>query len=230
MLDPARLRDSMIVFDLDGTLVDTAPDLHRALNHVLADQGVPLADLEEVRRHVGQGSWKLIERTYEQHGIEADAALLSALTEKFVDVYASDIARFSQVFPGVEATLDALSDAGAAFCVCTNKRTGLSDLLLEAVGLRSRFKAVVGADSVPNRKPHGDHYRAALAASGGKLEKSLMVGDSAADVGAARAAGAPVALVSFGYTQTAPEHLGADAVFSHYSELPEICVRLLAAS
>ncbi len=216
-----------IAFDLDGTLVDTAPDLHRALNHVLAAESQPPATLEDVRAFVGQGARALMIRAFGVHGIHHDDTKLTALTEDYVRVYAEDIAAGSTIHPGVEAALDKLATAGATFCVCTNKRTGLSNQLLGALGLSPRFAAVVGADSVKNHKPHPDHYIAAIRAAKGDPVRSLMIGDSSADVGAARAAGAPVALVSFGYTDTAPELLGADAVFTHYDDLPDLAVRLL---
>jgi phosphoglycolate phosphatase len=216
-----------IAFDLDGTLVDTAPDLHRALNHVLAAENQPPATLEDVRAFVGQGARALMIRAFAVHGIHHDEAKLTALTEDYVRVYAEDIAAGSTIHPGVEAALDKLAAAGATFCVCTNKRTGLSNQLLGALGLSPRFAAVVGADSVKNHKPHPDHFIAAIRAAKGDPARSLMIGDSSADVGAARAAGAPVALVSFGYTDTAPELLGADAVFTHYDDLPDLAIRLL---
>jgi phosphoglycolate phosphatase len=216
-----------IAFDLDGTLVDTAGDLHRSLNHVLAAEGLPAATLTDVRAFVGQGARALIVRACGVHGIHHDEKRLDALTEAYIQAYALDIAAHSVIFPGVEAALSKLAAAGAILCVCTNKRTDLSNQLLAAVNFAHPFAAVVGADSVRNRKPHPDHFIAAVRAAKGDPARALMVGDSAADVGSARGAGAPVALVSFGYTDTAPELLGADAVFNHYDELPDLAVRLL---
>lgn len=216
------LAGAAIAFDLDGTLVDTAPDLHRALNHVLIEEGLPETTLVNVRAFVGHGARALIRRAASAHGRTYEDSRLDTLTETFVDVYASDIARFSQVFDGVEETLRALAASGARLCVCTNKRTGLSNRLLEAVGLSEHFQAVIGADSVPKPKPDAGHFLAAIHAIGGDPARSLMVGDSISDVGAARNAGAPVILVNFGYTDIPAEQLGADAVMSHYSELPSL--------
>jgi phosphoglycolate phosphatase len=216
------LAGAAIAFDLDGTLVDTAPDLHRALNHVLVAEGLPETSLVDVRAFVGHGARALIRRAASAHGRPYEDTRLDALTEAFVEVYASDIARFSQVFDGVEETLRSLAASGARLCVCTNKRTGLSNQLLEAVGLSGHFAAVIGADSVPKAKPDAGHLLAAIQAIGGDPARSLMVGDSISDVGAARNAGAPVILVTFGYTDTPAEQLGADAVISHYSQLPAL--------
>lgn len=216
-----------VAFDLDGTLVDTAGDLHRALNQVLASEGLPPATLADVRAFVGQGARALLIRACGVHGVHHDDAKLDALTQAYTDIYASDIAAHSVIWPGVEVALAQLAAAGAILCVCTNKRTFLSNQLLAALNFAHPFAAVVGADSVKNRKPHPDHFIAAVRAAKGDPARALMVGDSAADVGSAHAAGAPVALVSFGYTDTAPALLGADAVFNHYDELPDLAVRLL---
>ncbi|MEZ5937041.1 MAG: HAD-IA family hydrolase [Hyphomonadaceae bacterium] len=224
----ARLEGATIALDLDGTLVDTAPDLHRALNHVLELENLPLSSLDDVRRDVGQGARVLIQRSMAAHGIDLVSERLDELTEIYVEAYARDISSLSAVFPHVFETLDLFLEAGARLTVCTNKRTGLSRQLLDEVKLTPYFGAIVGADLVANRKPHADHFRAAVMHAGGDPGRAMMVGDSAADVGSARAAGAPVVVASFGYTDTAPELLGADAVFSSYSELPDLAVRLLA--
>lgn len=216
-----------IVFDLDGTLVDSAPDLHRALNTVLSNLSLPQVDLAEVRQNVGLGAHKLIDRVTRAHGEPQTSERLDQLTELYVETYASDIASLSTIFPGVVDALEWFATKGARMSVCTNKRTALSRQLLDALDLSRHFDGIIGADAVANRKPHADHYLAALGAAVGKVTSSLMIGDSAADVGTARGAGAPVAVVDFGYTDTAPAHLGADAVFSHYSELPDLAVRLL---
>ncbi|MDZ4760207.1 MAG: phosphoglycolate phosphatase [Alphaproteobacteria bacterium] len=216
-----------IAFDLDGTLVDTAPDLHRALVEILAAEGLPPATLADVRAFVGLGARTLIIRGSAVHGVIHDDDKLDVLTERFVSAYAADIAARSVVWPGVANALDALAASGATLCVCTNKLTGLSNQLLEAVGLARHFAAVVGADSVRRRKPHPEHYIAAIRAAKGEVGRSLMVGDSISDVSAAKAANAPVVLVSFGYTDTAPELLGADAVFTHYDDLPGLAARML---
>jgi phosphoglycolate phosphatase len=223
-----ELADATIVFDLDGTLVDTAPDLVRALNQTLDQEDLPRVKLATVRTLVGRGARVLIERSAALSGVAFSAARLDELTRAFIEFYRTDIARESLVFPHVTEALDALSALGAKFAVCTNKRTDLSVQLLEALNLADRFSVIVGADAVAERKPHPDHYRAAVTRAGGVVRRSLMVGDTAADVGATRGAGAPVAVVSFGYSEDA-DKLGADALLHSFSELAPVSRRLLAA-
>jgi phosphoglycolate phosphatase len=224
-----ELADAIIVFDLDGTLVDTAPDLARALNETMDLEGLPRVKLDTVRQLVGEGARLLIERSAALAGVHFQSERLDELTEEFIAFYRADIARDSRPFPGVAEALDALAALGAKFAVCTNKRTDLSHMLLEAVGLGERFSAVVGADAVTERKPHPEHFRAAVTRAGGVVRRSVMVGDTAADVAAARGAGAPVAVVSFGYSDGGAETLGADVLLHRYSELAPACRRLLAA-
>ena len=216
-----------IAFDLDGTLVETAGDIHAALNKVLAAEGLPTATLEDIRNFVGQGARALIIRCCAVHGIHHDAARLDQLTEAYIEAYAADIAVHSHAPPGLVEALDKLQDAGARLCVCTNKRTDLSVQLLIALGLNHHFAAVVGSDRVTNRKPHPDHYVQAIRATGGDPARSAMVGDSINDVLSAKAAGAPVAIYAHGYTDTAPDLLGADAVFTQFNDRTDLLVRLL---
>jgi phosphoglycolate phosphatase len=211
-----RLAGCTIAFDLDGTLVETAPDLLRGLNHVMRAEGLPLVTLEDIRRYIGRGAAQTIVRASAAHGITYSPDRLEQLTEAFVAEYARDIARESTLFPNLLQALDVLEAAGASFCVCTNKRTALSVQLLEALGVAHRFQAIVGADAVTRKKPDPAHFIQAIEQAGGSLSRSLMVG-----------AGAPVIAVTFGYTETAPALLGADAVVSDFSELPDVASRLL---
>ncbi|MGD9964963.1 MAG: phosphoglycolate phosphatase [Hyphomonadaceae bacterium] len=228
-MSSGELADATIVFDLDGTLVDTAPDLVRALNETMDLEGLPRVRLETVRQLVGQGARALIERAAALHGVTFSATRLEQLTNEFVGFYAFDIARQSKPFDGVNEALDALAGFGARLAVCTNKRTALSVQLLDALQLSGRFSAIVGADAVTDRKPHPDHYRAAVTRAGGVVRRSVMIGDTAADVAAARGAGAPVCVVSFGYCDGGAEKLGADVLLHRFSELAPACRRLLAA-
>ncbi|MBI1250365.1 MAG: phosphoglycolate phosphatase [Alphaproteobacteria bacterium] len=222
------LQGAVVAFDLDGTLVDTAPDLVRALNHTLDLEGLPHASLAQARQFVGQGARKLIERASAASGVDFDAPKLDALTDAFIAFYRQAIAQDSTPFPGCLDALDALEAAGAGLCVCTNKRTDLSEALLDALGMRQRFRAIVGADSVANKKPHPEHVLTAIARAGGLAHRAVMVGDSSADVRAAQAANVKCIVVSFGYHDAAPHSLGADIVADHFNAIPRSVAALLA--
>ncbi len=228
-MSSGELADATIVFDLDGTLVDTAPDILRALNETMDLEGLPRVKPDTVRNLIGHGARVLLERASAQHGVTFSATRLDELTSEFVSIYAADIARESRPFDGVVEALDTLAGLGAKLAVCTNKRTALSVRLLDALKLSERFSAIVGADAVTDKKPHPDHYRSAVTRAGGVVRRSVMVGDGAADVGAARGAGAPVCIVSFGYSDVGAERLGADVLLHRFSELAPACRRLLAA-
>jgi phosphoglycolate phosphatase len=222
------LAGATIAFDLDGTLVDTAPDLVGALNHILREEALPELPLASARLMVGRGARALIERGFAVAGARLDPATTSALVERFIAVYLAHIADESRPFEGVEAALDALAGAGAALCVCTNKPTHLSLALLDALNLTRRFAAVVGPDAALAPKPDPCHLAAAIAAAGGRMDRALMVGDSISDVAAARAARVPSIVVSFGYTEIAPAELGADHLIEHFDALPVLALRLLS--
>lgn len=227
-LSAGALADASIIFDLDGTLVDSAPDLARALNETMDIEGLPHLTVAQVRKLVGQGALKLIERAAARAGVTFSSERLETLTKAFIELYRADIARSTTIFPGVEDALKELAGAGAKLAVCTNKRTDLAIQLLEALGLAQHFSAIVGADAVANKKPHPEHFRAAVQRAGGAVHRSVMIGDTAADVGAAKGASAPIILVRFGYAEDEVDQLGADAVLDRFHDIPAICARLLA--
>lgn len=216
-----------ILFDLDGTLVDTAPDLAAAMNHVLAAHGRPPLPVDDVRHLVGHGARALISRGLAATG-DARPDLVEASTPLFLQYYAAHIADGSRPFDGVTAALDALAAAGCRLAVCTNKPTALAVSLIEALGWGSRFAAIVGFDAVPRAKPDAGHVHATLAACGGDAATAVFVGDSATDVGAARNAGLPILLVSFGFTDRPAQELGGDAVIDHYDQLLPALAALLS--
>jgi phosphoglycolate phosphatase len=228
------MRDSLngatIAFDLDGTLVDTAPDLIGALNVVLGECRLPHLPADSARHLVGRGARRLIEKGFAEAGEPLDPDRAAGLTTRFIEVYRSRIANESRPFPGVFETLDELAQAGATLCVCTNKLTDLSVELLDALGLTSRFAAVIGADKTPAIKPDPRHIMAAVEAAGGDPNRALMVGDSHNDVAAAKASGTPVVVVSFGYTETPAAELGGDVVIDRYADLPAAAERLLGGA
>jgi phosphoglycolate phosphatase len=224
--DSRSLLGVTVAFDLDGTLVDTAPDLIGALNAVLAERGLPPVPLAAARHLVGRGARVLIERGFADAGLSLSAEETPALTARFLEIYRDRIADESRPFESVEPALDRLAQAGARLCVCTNKPTELSVLLLERLGLASRFSGVVGADSVPARKPDPGHFLAAVQAAGGDPARAVMVGDSPPDVAAARGAGAPVIVVPFGYTETPAAALGADRLIETFDALFDAVIAL----
>jgi phosphoglycolate phosphatase len=223
------LNDSTVVFDLDGTLIDTAPDLLRALNQVLDLEGLAHPAEAVVRGFVGHGARALIEKATGAAGAHYTETRLDQLTAAFLDFYAADIAALSRPFPGAVAALDALAEAGARLAICTNKRTGLSVQLLETLGLAARFAAIVGADSVAARKPDAGHFLETVSRSGGAGAPSLLIGDTDTDAVTARAAGVPFVLVRFGYgdADAIARTMGADAIIDSFEELPALTRTLL---
>ena len=223
------LQGAVIAFDLDGTLVDTAPDLVGTLNVLLKAEGLPPLPLDEARPFIGRGARWLIERGFEAAGAHLHPARVQPLFDRFIAHYLDHIADESRPFPGCAAALDALKAQGAKLCVCTNKRTDLSVALLETLGLAGRFEAVIGADSTPAIKPDPLHLHAAVDAVGGRMDRTILVGDAATDAGAARAAKAGLILVSFGYTEIPAADLDPDILIHSFDDLPDACVRLLSA-
>jgi phosphoglycolate phosphatase len=213
-------RSSTIVFDLDGTLVDTAPDLISALNYVLAREGLAPVPLASARSMIGGGARKLIERGLEAEGRIATPADINRLTADFISYYGDHIAEASRPFEGLEDALDALAFRGCRFAVCTNKLEWLSKRLLDALGLTSRFAAICGADTFGVSKPDPIILRQTIARAGGELGSAIMVGDAGTDVGAARRAGVPVIGCTFGYTDVPIAELNPDRLIDHMKDLP----------
>jgi phosphoglycolate phosphatase len=216
-----------LVFDLDGTLVDTAPDLINALNFVLDREGLPPVPLQSARNMIGAGARKLIERGLELEGRVAGVDDISRLTADFIDYYAAHIADASRPFDGLESALDDLEALGYRFAVCTNKLEWLSKRLLDQLGLSSRFSAICGADTFGISKPDPAILQQTILRAGGQLSSAIMVGDAGPDIGVARRAGIPVIGVEFGYTDVPIADLKPDRLISHMRELPA-AVRSLA--
>jgi phosphoglycolate phosphatase len=207
-----------VVFDLDGTLVDTAPDLWRATNHILASLGRRPISIEDVRAFVGHGARALIARGLDATGDGADRDTIEKLFAQFVRYYGEHVAEDSEPFPGVINLLDRLAEAGLRLGVCTNKLEGLSVRLLEALGLRRYFDVVIGPDTIGLAKPDPAAYRETLKRMKHTIARSVMVGDSETDVLTARAAGVPVIGVTFGYTPRPVGDFGPDFLISHFDE------------
>jgi phosphoglycolate phosphatase len=209
----------LIVFDLDGTLVDTAPDLINGLNYVLAREGLPPVPLHAARNLIGAGVRKLIERGLEAEDRNVSPAELTRMTDDFIGHYADHIADESRPFDGLEAALDDLAARGHRFAVCTNKLEWLSERLLDRLNLSQRFAAICGADTFGVAKPDPAILRQTVARAGAELSATIMVGDAGTDIGVARRAGVPVIGVSFGYTEVPIADLKPDRIIHRMSEL-----------
>lgn len=215
---------STIVFDLDGTLVDTAPDLTNALNDALVRRGHPPVAIEAIRGCVGHGARVMIEQALARLGADGD---IDQMLAEFLVHYEANIARESRPYPGALAALDRLSAQGARLAVCTNKRAGLSRLLLQELEIEHYFTALAGRDTFPVSKPHPGHLTGVIELAGGDASRSVMIGDSDIDLRTAKAAQVPAILVSFGYGAAPMTSFAPDAVIDHFDELEGHAARLL---
>jgi len=209
-----------IVFDLDGTLVDTAPDLIDTLNHTLKQHGLPVVPFETARPTIGGGARAMIETALASRGRECAPTDVDQLYAAFVAHYGEHIAARSRPFPYVEAALDRLAAAGYRMAVCTNKLEWLSKRLLDALHLSERFAAICGQDTFGVQKPDPRIFRLTVERAGGEATRAVMVGDSVTDIRTARAAQVPVVAVDFGYTPVPIASLRPDHVISSFAQLP----------
>ena len=209
-----------VVLDLDGTLVDTAPDLLAALDHVLTEATHAEIDSLDLRRFVGGGARALVERGCEALGLALSPAGREARLTAFLAYYADNLSHASRPFAGVAHTLAGLAADGARLGVCTNKPEGMSRRLLGELGLGRHFAAIIGGDSLPVRKPDPRHVLETIARIGASASEAVMVGDSMNDVAAAHAAGVPVIVVAYGYGATPSTRAAADTVIASFAELP----------
>lgn len=208
-----------IVFDLDGTLVDTAPDLLDSLNHCLLSVGIPTIHEGEIRRYVGLGARVMIERAFAAHGKELAEGQLDALQALFIEHYTAEMPGRSTLFPGALDALERFAKAGYVVAICTNKLEALSIKLLTAMDIATRFAAICGADTFAFRKPDPRHLTDTIARVGGDPARAIMIGDSRTDIDTAKAAGIPVIAVDFGYTDRHVSEFEPSRVISHFDEL-----------
>jgi len=217
-----------LIFDLDGTLVDTAPDLLGATNEVLRSQGRATVDPATLRHMVGFGARSLIEQAMAATGAPVEASTLPGLVDVFLEHYRAHIADESVAFPGVEQTLERLLAEGRRLAVLTNKPQEMADLLLQALNLDRFFPVVYGAGRMSYVKPDARIFHDVVRELGG--EPGIMIGDSITDVATARAAKAPVILVSYGYTPEPAHTLGGDAVTDDFAQIPALAHKILTRS
>ncbi len=210
-----------LVFDLDGTLIDTAPDLIDTLNVVFAREGMPAVPYEAARNLIGGGARAMIVRGIEAEGRTVPPDTLDRMFADFLKYYSAHIADRSRPFPGLVDALDALAAHGHRLAVCTNKLENLSLLLLKALDLAPRFAAICGQDTFGVQKPDPEILRRTIAVAGGDPRHAIMIGDSQTDILTARAAGIPVIAVDFGYSERPVSEFGPDRVIGHYAQLPQ---------
>jgi len=209
-----------VVFDLDGTLVDTAPDLAATLNVVLAREGLKPVPYDVARNMVGAGARRMIELALLRAKVSVPKIDMERMFNDFIAHYAANIAEHSQPFPGMKEALDALATRGYRLAVCTNKLEGLSRLLLDKLRLSARFVAICGPDTFGMAKPDPEILRRTIAQAGGEVRRAMLVGDSATDINTARAASVPIIAVDFGYNEGPIAKLAPDRVISRFDALP----------
>ena len=219
---------SVVVFDLDGTLVDTAPDLVASLNHAVTQAGLAPVSYGDLTHLVGHGARAMIERTFALRGKPLSEKDLDWQMKEFIDFYHGSMPGDSFPYPGVITAMDRLSAAGYTLAVCTNKLEMLARSLLEGLGLTSRFAAITGGDTFSVRKPDAEHLLSTIRLAGGSPEKSVMVGDSLNDILVAKNASVRSIGVPFGYSDVPVESLRPDIIVRHFDELtPELVERLI---
>ncbi len=213
------MRDLTIVFDLDGTLVDTAPDLVAATNHALADLGLASVEARALRPFISLGARRMIIEglRLSQRSLQEDE--IDGLLARFLTYYEANIADQSRPFDGAVPALEDLASAGAKLAVCTNKREALSRQLLDALNIAHLFDAIAGRDTFAVSKPHPDHLTGAIRMAGGDARRAIMVGDTIVDIETARSANVPSIVVTFGYSGEPVDKLKADISINHYRDL-----------
>ncbi len=216
--DPGGAR--VLLCDLDGTLIDSAPDLAAAVGELLARRGRPPLTVEAIKTMIGDGVPKLIERAFAATGGAPQGDELAVLVSRYMPLYESRMTELTRPYPGAIEALRTLKRAGWRLAVCTNKPERASREIVSSLGLGGLIEAIAGGDTYPVKKPHPGHILRLLAAMDAAPSRAVMLGDSGNDIQAARAAALPVIAVSHGYGTVPAHDLGADRVIAHFDELP----------
>ena len=222
-------RFDTVVYDLDGTLIDSAADMRVAVSRVLADHGLPPITDQDARLFMGEGSQVTMRRAFAKYGRDLADDEAKAVTREFVRYYEAEPMRYTTAFDGVPEVIARFDRLGLRQGVCTNKFERPSRIILEALKLMPPIRDVAGADTFAVRKPDPGHILQLIDRIGGDRRRAVMIGDSVHDLAAAHAAGLPAVLVSWGYTAKPAHELGAEAVIERFDSLPEALGRLAAA-
>jgi phosphoglycolate phosphatase len=214
----------LLVFDLDGTLVDSAPDLHAALNQMLRERGRPALSLPQVKRMIGDGVPTLVSRALSASG--ANPAAAAGALSRFLEIYEANAVRLTRPYPKVPETLASLRRQGYRTAICTNKPQRATIAVIEGLGMIELFDGIAGGDRFPVKKPDPGHLLGLIGELEARAEASAMIGDNENDAAAARAAGIPLVLMRYGYARVDPESLAADALLDHFAELPRALAQL----
>jgi len=218
-----------VVFDLDGTLVDTAPDLVSSLNHTISAKDLAPVTYEDLTHLVGHGARAMIDRSFRLRGRPLDEAEMPAMIDRFVEHYLAGMPGKSRPYPGLLAALDRLKASGMILAVCTNKMESLARPLIEGLGMSGYFAAITGGDTFAVRKPDAKHLVGTVDLAGGEIGSTVMVGDSLNDLKVAVNAGVPSIGVPFGYSDVPIQTLNPSLMIGHFDELtPELVKTLLA--
>lgn len=220
----------LAVFDLDGTLIDTAPDLIDSLNHTIDAAGLAPVTYADLTHLVGHGAKAMIERSFALRGHPLDEADYPAMLDRFITHYQGGMPGKGAPYPGVVAAIERLAAAGWKVAVCTNKMEGLARRLIETNGLTHHFAAITGGDTFTVRKPDPAHLFGTVERAGGDPRRTVMIGDSLNDILVARNAGLPSIAVPFGYSDRPVEELQPTRIIIHYDELTVDLLETLAAT
>ena len=222
------MQGTTIVFDLDGTLIDTAPDLVRAANHCLAHRGLPAASPHIIKSYVGYGAKRTIEAALMANDVELTDPEVDHLLEIYLEFYANNIAVESRPYPHVIDQIEMLRSAGATIAICTNKREDMSNRLISALELNHHFAAIAGRDTFTVHKPDPGHLIGTIEQAGGNVRHAIMIGDTDTDIKTARAANIPAIGVTFGYSPAPIADFSPDAVIDDYANLSSVIGDLLS--
>lgn len=224
------MKYSLIIFDLDGTLAHTAPDLLGTLNRITKPYDLKQIDMEQFGQIIGHGAKAMITRSFELNNKELDDETLEKLFQEFLADYSVNIANETILFEGVLNAMDTLETKGYKFALCTNKTESMARLLLSELGVTDRFLSITGGDTFDFKKPDARHLEETAKLAGFDISQAIMIGDSATDINAALNAKIPSVAVTFGYSDLPVKDLNATKIINHFRDLPQSIESISQAS